>query len=171
MLELILSLAPRLSGQQVDIWRRGTFNFGMRAVAWATTNSTVKYSGERLLCHRIDISGTSLHMKSYKQHKLGWKPEHKHNALLCKPMHLIVPINHWRSAPLFPSFLDTSHSKTRKKRSGSSHKPEFFHGEPFRPDYVYGMLPKIRSTLSYKVTAVMWPLTNHISQVRSCDHV
>ena len=51
--------------------------------------------------------------------------------------------------PLLSS--DGSNSKPRKKRPNSSHKPEFFHGDPFKPDYIYDMLLKIRSTLSYKV--------------------
>lgn len=77
------------------------------------------------------------------------------------------------SSPLLSS--DGSNSKSRKKRPNSSHKPEFFHGEPFRPDYIYDMLLKIRSTLSYKVpisspALTMWSLYSSAQSSHNCVH-
>ena len=51
-----------------------------------------------------------------------------------------------------PSGSASGASSSRKKRL--SHLAELLPGEPFRPDYVYTMLHKIRSNLSYKVLAL-----------------
>ena len=50
--------------------------------------------------------------------------------------------------------LDASPVKPGPKKKRSSSRPEFLHTEPFKPDYIYQMLQKIKSNLSYKVGVV-----------------